>query len=455
VTLVANDITAAGGAILASPAFTGTPTAPNPPPGDSSTRIATTAYVQTLAGFAPIASPAFTGVPTAPTAAPGNNTQQIATTAFVEAAIANSTAGVASFNGRTGAVTLQANDLSAAGGALLASPVFTGTPTAPTAALGVNTTQLATCAYVTNAVQAGVANYLPLTGGTLTGILTVPNGGGLTINGANLSNRSIVGETNGVIRWILALGTGASETGSNAGSGFAVTAYSDTGALIGNALTVNRSNLAAIFPSGYLAVQAGIASVSPGVLLLAASGAVQSQYYFDTINSFAIVSFGSTWHRLNSDGSFQIFSQTATKPTGGSWTAPASDARTKTVLGDYAPGLEEVLALRPVRYTFKGNDTTSADLNARVSTAPPLPRATRAPFPSSPHYQLATDGTPCVGFIAQELELACPDMVTTSAGFIDGEAVSDLRQVDVSNLVYVLVNAVKTLAARVTALEAA
>ena len=153
VTLVANDITAAGGAILASPAFTGTPTAPNPPPGDSSTRIATTAYVQSLAGFAPIASPAFTGVPTAPTAAPGVNTTQIATTAFVEAAIANSTAGVASFNGRTGAVTLQANDISAAGGALLASPAFTGTPTAPTAALGVATAQLATCAYVLNAAS--------------------------------------------------------------------------------------------------------------------------------------------------------------------------------------------------------------------------------------------------------------------------------------------------------------
>ena len=48
----------------------------NPPPGDSSTRLATTAYVQSLAGFAPLASPAFTGVPTAPTAAPGANTSQ-------------------------------------------------------------------------------------------------------------------------------------------------------------------------------------------------------------------------------------------------------------------------------------------------------------------------------------------------------------------------------------------
>lgn len=53
-------------------------------------------------------SPAFAGVPTAPTAAPGTNTTQLATTAFV---LANATsAGVASFNGRTGAVVPGSSD---------------------------------------------------------------------------------------------------------------------------------------------------------------------------------------------------------------------------------------------------------------------------------------------------------------------------------------------------------
>ena len=41
--------------------------------------------------FAPLASPAFTGVPTAPTASVGNNTNQIATDAFVIAQIAATT----------------------------------------------------------------------------------------------------------------------------------------------------------------------------------------------------------------------------------------------------------------------------------------------------------------------------------------------------------------------------
>lgn len=53
----------------ANAALTGTPTAPTPTNGDNSTKIATTAFIQTtlaaMAGiYAPLASPAFTGTPT-------------------------------------------------------------------------------------------------------------------------------------------------------------------------------------------------------------------------------------------------------------------------------------------------------------------------------------------------------------------------------------------------------
>jgi hypothetical protein len=118
--------------------------------------------------FAPLMSPAFSGVPTAPTAAPGSATGQLATTAFVMNAISSGDGGgVASFNGRAGAVTLTAADLSGVGGALLASPSFTGFPLAPTATPGTNTTQLATTAFVMAAVAggtAGVASFNTRTG---------------------------------------------------------------------------------------------------------------------------------------------------------------------------------------------------------------------------------------------------------------------------------------------------
>ena len=209
------DVTAVGGAPLASPVFSGTPAAPTPAPGDVSTRIATTAFVDAATGggsFAPINSPAFTGIPTGPTAAVGDDSNQLATTAFVLNEIAAVNAGVVSFNGRTGVITLLANDISAAGGATLSSPIFTGVPLAPTAAPGTNTPQIATCAFVMAAIGAlpavplpsttnpivngpatagtsaaysrgdhvhpidtsraaasALANYLPLAGGTLTG----------------------------------------------------------------------------------------------------------------------------------------------------------------------------------------------------------------------------------------------------------------------------------------------
>ena len=56
--------------------------------------------------------------------------------------------------GAPGLSPCPAADISGAGGALLASPVLTGTPAAPTAAAGVATTQLATCAFVAAALAA-------------------------------------------------------------------------------------------------------------------------------------------------------------------------------------------------------------------------------------------------------------------------------------------------------------
>jgi hypothetical protein len=173
-------VSAAGGAMLASPAFTGTPSAPTAAPGVSTAQLATTAFVMaaiaavsgvssfngrtgavvlaaadlTAVGGALLAAPAFTGAPTSPTAAPGTNTTQLATTAFVQAAVAAGVAGVASFNGRTGAVTLLAADISAAGGAPLNSPALTGSPSAPTPAVANNSTLLATTAFVTAAIAA-------------------------------------------------------------------------------------------------------------------------------------------------------------------------------------------------------------------------------------------------------------------------------------------------------------
>ena len=112
---------------LASPAFTGNPTAPTQAPGTNNTRLATTEFVQDATDLkANIASPNFTGTPTADTAAPGTDNNQLATTEYVDTGLADK--------------------------ADLASPALTGTPTAPTASPGTGDTTVATTEYVDDAI---------------------------------------------------------------------------------------------------------------------------------------------------------------------------------------------------------------------------------------------------------------------------------------------------------------
>ena len=87
---------------------------------------------------------------TAITQSAGNNSTKISTTAYADAKVAdainNGTTAIApSQNAVFDALALKSN---------IASPTFTGTPAAPTASAGTNTTQLATTAFVTT----GIAN---------------------------------------------------------------------------------------------------------------------------------------------------------------------------------------------------------------------------------------------------------------------------------------------------------
>lgn len=114
---------------------------------------------------APLASPALTGTPTAPTAAVDTSTTQVATTAMVLGQAASATplidgsAAVGTSTRYARGDHVHPTDTTRAP---LASPTFTGTPAGPTAAIDTNTTQLATTAMVLG--QAASAT--PLIDGT-------------------------------------------------------------------------------------------------------------------------------------------------------------------------------------------------------------------------------------------------------------------------------------------------
>lgn len=188
---------------LDSPHLSGTPTAPTPGPGTNNTQIANAAFVyaainalingapgtmdtlkeiaaainndpkfsetinNALALKAPLASPAFTGTPTAPTASQGTNSTQIANTAFVKAAITTLINGAPgtldTLKEIAAAINNDPNFSTTINDALalkapLASPALTGVPTAPTASQGTNNTQIATTAYVRAAISALVGS---------------------------------------------------------------------------------------------------------------------------------------------------------------------------------------------------------------------------------------------------------------------------------------------------------
>jgi hypothetical protein len=405
VVLIGADLTGAGGALLASPAFTGTPTAPTPPPGDSSTRLATTAFVQAGGSFAPINSPAFTGVPTAPTASVGTDTTQLATTAFVIGEINAVNAGVISFNGRTGAVSLLANDISAAGGATLASPIFTGLPSAPTANPGANTTQLATTQFVTAAIAA-----LP----------PVPV--------ASTANPLMNGTATPGVATAWSRGDHVHPTDTSRAAASALASYLPlVGGTLSGALTAPQAN-------GTSSVNVTAATGNNAYFNSFINGVLQSTFGFQQTTGATIMANAVTGDtaELAANNAFVVGPITtgAFKPGGGAWSS-SSDARTKTVRGDYTQGLNEVIQLNPIVYSYRGND------------APPQGRSAHAGLSAKSF----------IGLVAQAVETVMPEMVTARAGYIDGKPVDDARDLDTSPLLFALVNAVKTLAARLAALE--
>lgn len=98
---------------------------------------------------------------------------------------------------------------------------------------------------------ADVSNALDATGDTMTGALTIAPASGwsqLALNKpASGQASAFTAKTAGVARWQLVLAGAGAESGSDAGSDFALSAYNDAGTYIGRALAIIRATLAANF----------------------------------------------------------------------------------------------------------------------------------------------------------------------------------------------------------------
>ena len=301
-------------------------------------------------------------------------------------------------------------------------------------------------------------------------------------------------------RWWLRLGDAGSEVGGNAGSNFSIERFNDAGAFLGTALNIVRASGNAAFSSvlsvggEIYAPYAIIGGIQPGGLLpgtakgdilVAASSGVGFNAYIDSTgtawrhfvaghsgyfnfhasgdgflawNTAGVGPPGSSFAyaqqmRIQPDGNFVVRTR-GYQPGGGTW-GDSSDIRIKNIQGEYGHGLAEILQLRPVTYTYKGNDTIANPSDPPTGTPNPAPmpkEAAAVPYQNSDHYQPAVDEEEFVGLIAQEVEPIMPEMVGQRAGYIDGKPTA-IKTLNTTALVYALVNAVKELAARVEELE--
>jgi hypothetical protein len=175
--------------------------------------------------LAPKASPALTGTPTAPTATVGTNSTQLATTAFVKAALdallASAPGALDTLDELAAALGDDANFAATITAALalkapLASPALTGTPTAPTVAgTSDSTTKIATTAFV-QAVAAALSTTL-----SDDAPITVAAGDTLTLTRAAHQGRTIV---------LDGAGATVALNGTTQGAGFACSIENNTGA---------------------------------------------------------------------------------------------------------------------------------------------------------------------------------------------------------------------------------
>ncbi len=251
--------------------------------------------------------------------------------------------------------------------------------------------------------------------------------GGVTTFQTNLSGLTPSVGTAGAVTLSGTLGVSSGGTGATAASG----ARSNLG--LGTMATQNSSSVA--ITGGYMNASTGFGSTQGFAFTSGGAGfhSDGSSSYLNFTSSDSIYNAGSTLTfatsgstRITVDSTkFEIFMSDAYKPGGGSWLA-SSDSRLKKDVQPYTLSTADLNTLSPVSYQYNGL------------------------------YGTKNNGKVYIGLVAQQV------LTTPFAGMVgeyiyvdpDTKTSTVLYNVDSSQLVYALLNAVKDLSNRVAVLEA-
>ena len=152
-----------------------------------------------------------------------------------------------------------------------------------------------------------------------------------------------------------------------------------------------------------------------------------SMFFSATGTSLGAQQFSLSYNNSGTpSSSYQFYGDGTAFKTGSStaWTN-TSDVRLKTNIANYTPGLTQLLQIQPRTWQWNGLAKTTA----------------------------GADG---FGLVADEIQQIVPSMVKTTPMLLNptDTQTTDIKQVDVTELTWILINSVKELNAKVTALEA-
>ena len=432
-------------ASLTSPVLTGTPTAPTAAQGTNTTQIATTAFVNAeiaadTANLAPISSPTFTGVPAAPTAAVNTNTTQLATTAFVNAEIANdaptktgggasgtwgiNVTGNAATTSQTNFsnLTINSSQVLSAANYNSYAPTLTGVGASGTWGINVS----GNAASVTNGVYNNGGTYgINISGNAASVTNGVYNNGatyGINISGnaATATNATNAGNANTVTNGVY--NNGGTYSINILGNANNITQYS----INQNLATSSTPTFGTTFINGNLNILGGrqIYLDNGGATFIRGdAGGYNLVYAFMTANGSPFGGFGA-FGAGDAPSYFYVANAAVSVgvqlPYGGNAWVAISDITRKNVAGEIENALAKVNTLDAIYYNYKVDE-------------PDTPRR--------------------VGLIAQQVREVLPE-ATTELDMEAGEGTEKVLTLAYTDVVPLLVAAVKELTAKVEQLQA-
>jgi len=301
--------------------------------------------------------------------------------------------------------------------------------------------------------------FVDVAGDAMTGDLVISKSDPvLVINKASSGqNNHIIGARAGAYRWIMLPGDTAAEVGANAGSDFGVNRYDDAGALLGQPFHISRATGSATFQNIPICavaptVDSHLANRAYVEFSASAWGAAHASARVakagDTMTGGLTVNANSNYAGQSAIMIYNAGDSFLSFHTGGYALNLGLSATGNTFyLGGWSQGGHRWYSDSAGNFTATGNVTAYSDARRKkdvvtISEALDLVKRMRGV-----RYQRTDTVERGVGVIAQEMQEIVPEVVMEDPG---GDR---MLSVAYGNLVGVLIEAIKELAARVEELE--